>query len=98
MGRARLRDLGIVIGRYPPGHYNAITDVPGVLVGHSTLIYDMPRVARTGVTVIIPRDGDIWTNHTFAAYYVFNGNGSHDAGKEKSPPAIAAGDEKKKRH
>jgi D-aminopeptidase len=75
MERARLRDLGIVIGRYPAGPYNAITDVPGVLVGHSTLIYDMPRVARTGITVIIPRDGDIWTNHTFAAYYVFNGNG-----------------------
>ncbi len=74
MERARLRELGIVVGRYPTGKYNAITDVPGVLVGHSTLIYDMPRVARTGVTVIIPRDGDIWTNHAFAAYYVFNGN------------------------
>jgi D-aminopeptidase len=45
------------------------------LVGHSTLVYDMPRVARTGVTVIIPRYGEIWKNHTFAAYYVFNGNG-----------------------
>lgn len=75
MDRARLRDLGIIIGRYPPGQHNTITDVPGVLVGHSTLIYDMPRVARTGVTVIIPRDGEIWKNHTFAAYYAFNGNG-----------------------
>jgi D-aminopeptidase len=73
--RARLRDLGIVVGRYSHGKHNAITDVPGVLVGHSTLIFDMPRVARTGVTVIIPRDGEIWKNHTFAAYYVFNGNG-----------------------
>jgi D-aminopeptidase len=73
--RARLRDLGIVIGRYPPGPHNALTDVPGVLVGHSTLIFDMPRVARTGITVILPRDGEIWKNHAFAAYYVFNGNG-----------------------
>ena len=75
MSRTRLRGLGIIIGRYPPGQHNAITDVPGVLVGQSTLIYDMPRVARTGVTVIIPRDGEIWKNHTFAAYYAFNGNG-----------------------
>lgn len=75
VSRARIRDLGITIGRYPPGKHNAITDVPGVLVGHSTLIYDMPRVARTGITAIIPRDGEIWKNHAFAAYYVFNGNG-----------------------
>ena len=75
MQRARLRDLGITVGRYPTGKYNAITDVPGVLVGHSTVIYDMPRVARTGVTAIIPRHGAIWKNHAFAAYYAFNGNG-----------------------
>ena len=43
--RARLRDLGIIIGDYPTGPYNAITDVPDVLVGHSTLIYDKPRIA-----------------------------------------------------
>jgi D-aminopeptidase len=75
MERARIRDLGIVIGRYPTGKHNAITDIPGVLVGHSTLTYDMPRIARTGVTVILPRDGEIWKNHAFAAYYIFNGNG-----------------------
>lgn len=56
--RKRLRDLGIVIGRLPAGKHNAITDVPGVLVGHSTLVFDEPRVARTGVTVILPRDID----------------------------------------
>ncbi len=75
MTRARLRDLGITIGQHPPGRHNAITDVPGVLVGHSTLIVDAPRVARTGVTVIVPRDGAIWENNAFAAYYAFNGNG-----------------------
>lgn len=73
--RKRLRDLGIAIGRLPPGKHNAITDVPGVLVGHTTLIYDEPRVARTGVTVIMPRAGAIWNDHAFAATHTLNGSG-----------------------
>ncbi len=73
--RKRLRDLGISIGRLPAGEHNAITDVPGVLVGHSTLIYDEPRVARTGVTIILPREGAIWNDHAFAATHTLNGNG-----------------------
>jgi D-aminopeptidase len=40
MPRARLRDLGIVTGTLPPGKWNAITDVPGVRVGYTTLIDD----------------------------------------------------------
>lgn len=72
---ARLRDLGVTIGQYPTGPHNAITDVPGVLVGHSTLIYDEPRVARTGVTVIVPREGDIWRDNCFAGFHSFNGCG-----------------------
>lgn len=75
MTRARLRDLGITIGDLPTGRYNAITDVPGVLVGHHTLIYDEPRVARTGVTVILPREDKIWDNNAYAGYFSFNGNG-----------------------
>ena len=75
MTRLRLRDLGITIGDLPTGTYNAITDVPGVLVGHATLVYDEPRVARTGVTVVVPREGDIWRNGVFAGYHAFNGNG-----------------------
>lgn len=75
MTRARLRDLGITIGRFPTGRYNAITDVPGVLAGHATIIRDEPRVARTGVTVIVPREGRIWTDHAFAGFHSFNGNG-----------------------
>ncbi len=75
MTRARLRDLGIAIGDLPTGPHNAITDVPGVLVGHATLNYDSPRVARTGVTMIVPRDGDIWMNKAFAGFHSFNGNG-----------------------
>jgi D-aminopeptidase len=71
----RLRDLGISVGVLPTGAHNAITDVPGVLVGHSTLVADGPCVARTGVTMIMPRDGAIWGDHVFAAYHSFNGNG-----------------------
>ncbi len=64
-----------------PGELNAITDVAGVRVGHSTLISgDGPlRVGegpvRTGVTVIVPHDGDIWTEPVFAGAHRLNGNG-----------------------
>ena len=75
MTRARVRDLGIRIGKLPTGRYNAITDVPGVKVGHTTVIYDRPRVARTGVTVIAPRRGTIREDCVFAASHSFNGNG-----------------------
>jgi D-aminopeptidase len=75
MARARMRDLGIIVGEMPTGPHNTITDVPGVLVGHRTLVWDTPRVARTGVTVIIPRQGDVWRDHVFAAHHSFNGNG-----------------------
>lgn len=75
MPRQRLRDLGITIGEFPTGPHNAITDVAGVLVGHTTLIYDEPRVARTGVTVIMPRNGNVFTDQCFGAYHSFNGNG-----------------------
>lgn len=75
MSRTRLRDLGIIIGDLPTGPHNAITDVPGIKVGHSTVINDNPRVARTGVTVIFPREEPIWKNNVFAAYHSFNGNG-----------------------
>jgi len=62
--RLRARELGIVIGRYQPGPLNAITDVPGVLVGHRTVIRDTPRVTRTGVTMVVPREGAIVLNGT----------------------------------
>ena len=75
MTRKRLRDLGIEIGALPTGQHNAITDVPDVWVGHKTLVYDEPRVARTGVTIILPRAGDIWQNNAFAAFHSFNGCG-----------------------
>jgi D-aminopeptidase len=75
MSRQRLRDLGVIIGEFPTGHHNAITDVPDLLVGHTTLIYDKPRVARTGVTVIVPRGGGVYHDQCYGAYHSFNGNG-----------------------
>ncbi|MBZ0275422.1 MAG: P1 family peptidase [Anaerolineae bacterium] len=75
MTRPRLRELGITIGVMPTGKHNAITDVPGVCVGHCTLIYDRPRIARTGITVIMPSAGKIWEQNVFAAAHVLNGDG-----------------------
>ncbi len=75
MNRARIRDLGVTIGALPTGPYNAITDVPGVLVGHATVIADEPRVARTGVTMIVPRGQDTWADRVFGGFFSFNGNG-----------------------
>jgi D-aminopeptidase len=75
MSKLRLRQLGIAIGRLPPGPGNAITDVPDVWVGHTTLIGDTPRIARTGVTVIVPRAGEILDDHAFAGFFSLNGFG-----------------------
>src|SRR6478609_521154 len=78
--RHRLRDLGIVVGQYPPGPFNAITDVAGVKVGHTTLISgDGPLKPgqgpiRTGVTVVIPRD-DVWHKKVPAGSFILNGTG-----------------------
>jgi D-aminopeptidase len=77
----RARDLGIRIGAGTPGPFNAITDVAGVRVGHTTLISgDGPLVVgagpvRTGVTVIVPHDGDVWSEPLFAGTATGNGNG-----------------------
>ncbi len=77
----RTRDLGIVIGRGRPGPLNAITDVAGVTVGHTTLIEgDGPLVVgqgpiRTGVTVVCPRGADGWRDPVFAGCHRLNGNG-----------------------
>jgi D-aminopeptidase len=75
MTRQRLRDLGLTIGRLPTGPFNAITDVSGVIVGHSTVIHDTPRIARTGITLSAPREGNIWRDHTFAGFHALNGAG-----------------------
>lgn len=65
------RDLGLKIGVLAPGKLNAITDVPGVRVGHETLVKG--DSVRTGVTAIIPQPGNLFQLKLPAA--VFSGNG-----------------------
>ncbi len=77
----RTRDLGIVIGRGRPGPGNAITDVAGVRVGHTTIISgDGPLVVgqgpvRTGVTMVVPGGADHWKYGVYAGCHRLNGNG-----------------------
>jgi D-aminopeptidase len=76
----RARDLGVSIGVMTPGELNAITDVGGVLVGHSTIVRGNGPVrigdgpVRTGVTAVLPRK-DIWFNAVFGATHTLNGDG-----------------------
>ncbi len=69
----RPRDLGIIIGVLPTGNFNAITDVGDVKVGHATLVKG--DSVRTGVTAILPHDGNIFQHKVPAAIYVGNGFG-----------------------
>ncbi|CAN5688466.1 P1 family peptidase [soil metagenome] len=78
-GRPRARDLGVVIGLLPPGPLNAITDVEGVRVGHTTLVSGKGPLrpgdgpVRTGVTVVLP-PGDLGAAF-YAGTHTLNGNG-----------------------
>ena len=73
----RIRDIARIDG-FPCGEYNAVTDVKGVRVGHSTVIKDgagpVQGIARTGVTVVLPA-GDIVENAMYAGVFSLNGNG-----------------------
>ncbi|HEX5084423.1 MAG TPA: P1 family peptidase, partial [Blastocatellia bacterium] len=71
--RPRARDLGVVVGILPTGKNNAITDVAGVRVGHSTLISGDD--VRTGVTAILPHSGNLFQEKVPAAVFVGNGFG-----------------------
>jgi len=71
--RPRLREFGIKTGILDPGPLNAITDVAGVKVGHVTLIEG--DNVRTGVTAILPHEGNIFQDKVPAAVYVANGFG-----------------------
>ena len=68
-----LREWGFPTGIFQTGQYNAITDVPGVTVGHMTLIEG--DSIRTGVTAIVPHQGNIFRQKVPAAIYVGNGFG-----------------------
>src|SRR5260370_42139834 len=78
--KPRARDLGVPFDG-TPGSFNAITDVSGVLVGHTTLISGEGKLVigkgpvRTGVTAILPRGKDSMMNPVFAGWFSQNGNG-----------------------
>jgi D-aminopeptidase len=99
----RARDLGIAIGSGTPGPLNAITDVPGVLVGHVTLTERDSSLAvgrgpvRTGVTVVLPRPEPLWKQPVFGSVHMLNGNGEvagfawlREAGLIASPVALTS--------
>jgi D-aminopeptidase len=79
-GRKRLRELGLVLGRHPTGPANAITDVPGVRVGHTTLIAGEGKLepgrgpVRTGITCILPTN-NIFLDRVLGGAFVLNGAG-----------------------
>jgi D-aminopeptidase len=78
--KPRARDLGVPFDG-TPGPFNAITDVPGVTVGHTTLISGEGKLqvgkgpVRTGVTAVLPRGTDSMNNPVFAGWWSLNGNG-----------------------
>ncbi len=80
--RPRVREIGIRIGELNPGVFNAITDVQGVRVGHTTLIEGHGALEigkgpiRTGVTAILPHPGNLIDAPVEAAHFVFNGAGT----------------------
>ena len=81
MSPERARDHGVVTGRFPPGEHDAITDVPGVLVGHATVMrgetpgVEDSKAVRTGVTAIWPHGGDVWRDRVYVGTSILNGYG-----------------------
>jgi len=79
--RKRARELGLPLGRYRPGRWNAITDVPGVAVGHATIVRGDGALVpgrgpvRTGVTAILPGAGDVYEDRVVGGGFVLNGAG-----------------------
>jgi D-aminopeptidase len=73
LARLRAREYGIQFGSMEPGNLNAITDVEGVGIGHSTLIEG--DSVRTGVTAIVPHDGNLFEKKVVAAVDIFNAYG-----------------------
>jgi len=72
MADKKIRDYGINIGTFATGNNNSITDVKGVKVGHTTI---NDGVIKTGVTAILPHEGNIFKDKLIAACHVINGFG-----------------------
>src|SRR5512138_3244730 len=79
--RCRARELGVPLGRYRPGRWNAITDVAGVRVGHSTIVEGSGRLeagkgpVRTGVTAILPNPANVFEERVVGGGFILNGAG-----------------------
>ena len=71
--RPRASDLGLKVGVLPSGPLNAITDVAGVTVGHTTIVRG--DNIRTGVTAVLPHSGNLYREKVPGAIYVGNGFG-----------------------
>jgi D-aminopeptidase len=88
--RPRARAVGVAPGILPTGPWNAITDVPGVLVGQTTVVRG--DSVRTGVTAILPHGGNLYRDRVPAAVFVINGFGKllgttqlHELGELETP-------------
>jgi len=98
----RFRDLGLYEGGQPCGPLNAITDVPGVAVGHCTVIEGQGRMSqtgpfRTGITVILPHRGNLYEDKVAGAVHRINGFGKYagfeqirETGMIESPIALTS--------
>jgi len=71
--RPRARDAGVIVGVLSPGFLNAITDVTGVMVGHSTVVRDAN--VRTGVTAVLPHGGNLFREKVPGAVFIGNAFG-----------------------
>lgn len=77
----RARDHGVIVGRFEPEALDAVTDVPGVLAGHATVVRDDTpgaegsKPVRTGVTTLWPHDAERWRDRVHAGTSISNGYG-----------------------
>ena len=93
--RPRARELGVRVGVLPPGANNAITDVAGVRVGHTTVVRG--DNVRTGVTVVLPHTGNLFQEKVPGAVFVGNGFGKlmgstqvNELGEIETPIALTS--------
>jgi D-aminopeptidase len=93
--RPRVRDVGVKVGILPTGPLNAITDVAGIKVGHTTIIRGDD--IRTGVTAILPHDGNLFQEKVPGAVFVGNGFGKlagstqvNELGEIESPVVLTS--------
>ncbi len=95
VARPRAREIGLIVGSLEPGPLDAITDVEGVRVGHTTLIQG--DAVRTGVTVVLPHGGNLFRDKVPGAVYVGNAFGKlagstqvEELGEIESPIALTS--------